>query len=141
MVLKIMNRPAKNQRLWMHPLLAGLIAVGLCAKASACSAADGSAAPANAASRGKTKPRRSWTTIGAAWAVIVGINYRDLGGAAAAEIPPLGTAENDAQAIYDMLTKTTVFSPSGCGCCWEKRRRGRPSRTVSATVFSATTSR
>ncbi len=43
--------------------------------------------------------------------MIVGINYRDLGGAAAGEIPPLGTAENDAQAMYDVLTKDYGFQP------------------------------
>lgn len=37
------------------------------------------------------------------WAVLVGINYRHLSGATAAEVPPLSTAENDAQTLFDVL--------------------------------------
>ena len=45
------------------------------------------------------------------WAVIVGINYQHLSGAEAAEVPRLGTAEGDAQAVYDRLVKNYGYSP------------------------------
>ena len=110
--LHIMNRQWKNQCPWMCPLLVGLVAAGLGAKQSTCRAADRSSAPA--ATRGierEDDPAPVLAHYRAAWAVIVGINYGDLSGAAAAEIPRLGTAENDAQAIYDALTKNYGFRP------------------------------
>lgn len=45
------------------------------------------------------------------WAVIVGINYAHLQGAARAEVPALKTAENDAQAVYDQLTAHYGYRP------------------------------
>lgn len=45
------------------------------------------------------------------WAVVVGINYDHLKGAARAEVPPLATAENDARAVYDLLLENYGFTP------------------------------
>jgi len=47
-----------------------------------------------------------------AWAVIVGVNYQHLQGAARAEVPPLATAENDARAVYDVLVANYGYTPS-----------------------------
>src|SRR5687767_513891 len=44
------------------------------------------------------------------WAVVVGVNYQHLTGADAVEVPPLGTAEHDAQAIYDALITNYGFT-------------------------------
>lgn len=44
------------------------------------------------------------------WAVVIGVNYRHLDGAAAQEVPPLDTAEQDAKAIYETLLANYGYS-------------------------------
>lgn len=45
------------------------------------------------------------------WAVIVGINYRSLTGAAKAEVPTLATAEDDARSVHDILISNYDYKP------------------------------
>jgi hypothetical protein len=45
------------------------------------------------------------------YALVIGINYDTLGPAAQTEVPPLKTAENDAQAVHDVLIAHYGFQP------------------------------
>ena len=88
--LETMRWQSKDQNVCIAPLMVGLLFLGLCAKTSLCAAADSPSVPA--AMRGVAREDEPAPVVAhyrAAWAVIVGINYRDLTGTAAVEIPPL----------------------------------------------------